>query len=411
MIPELKQGPSGRAAPQTAAISLLVPALVPVLVLGLLSCDGGKKPAARKSRPRPAVRTAVAEVKTLVERLELTGTVEPTRLARMASPVEGPVVACAVREGDRVRPGQLLARIGRAKGDDAAAASARVELSRQQLEYSRVEKLVTSGALPGEQLDSARVKVSEAKARLARATEKLGDYRVTAPWSGVVSTVHVAVGDFVAARAPLVTLFDPASLVLRFAVPERHAARVRQGAPLSVALDAFAGRTSSARVSRVYPEINRKTHTRTVEANIAGDALLAPGMFARLHLSLAEARGATTVPTEALVQRGAGGQPVVFVIARDGRAEQRRVSTGIEAGGLVQVRAGVKPGERVAVAGHGRLQGGVKVRLAGAKGGKPGRTHKPGGERGDSRGAAAGAGAGRATNKGGSAPGEPGQRP
>lgn len=342
-----------------------LPALaVAAIVLVSAGCDQDG-PVRKKKKPLPMVKTTTAEVKPLTVRLELTGSIEPIRVARMASPVEGPVMACPVREGDRVRTGQLLARLGRTKGDDAAAASARAELQREELELDRVKELVETGALPGEELDETRVRVSEAQARLARAMEKLGDYRIAAPWNGLVSRVHVAVGDFVSARATLVELFDPESLVLRFAVPEDSAARVQHGASVAVELDAHPGRSFSAEVTRIYPEIDRRTHTRTVEADITGDVALFPGMFARLRLTLASVPEALAVPAVSVLRKD--GRQVVFVIPPDNKAVQRIVETGIEDGDWVQILDGVARGERVAVAGHTRLRSGKKVRLAGKR--------------------------------------------
>ncbi|MBN1610722.1 MAG: efflux RND transporter periplasmic adaptor subunit [Polyangiaceae bacterium] len=342
-----------------------------VAILLALLLAGCSKPGAGgegKGKQQSSVNAATAEVRALAHRLELTGTIEATRVARMASPVEGPVIAFPVREGDEVKPGQLLARLGRARGDDAVAASAKAELERQEQDLSRIEKLVKTGAFPGEKLDEARVKVTEAQARLARALERLGDYRVSAPWSGVVSKVHVTQGEFVSAHAILVELFQPESLVLRFAVPEDSAARVRSDAPIAVTLDAHPGATFAARVARVYPDIDRRTHTRTVEAVIDGDIALAPGMFARLKLTLASVPDALTVPAGAVVRRGES--PVVYVIASDGVAKQRKVELGMEDEGRVQIVAGLEPGERVAVGGHNRLRDGKKVRVADAKEGK-----------------------------------------
>lgn len=315
-----------------------------------------------KQSPRPEVRTAAVEVRPLTERLELTGSIEPTRIARMASPLDGPIIACAVREGDPVRPGQLLALLGRTRGDDAMAASARAELERDELELGRIEHLVGTGALPGEELDKARVKVRETQAVLARAAERLDDYRVSAPWAGVVSRVNVTVGDFVAARTTLVELYDPDSLVLRFAVPEDSAARVQPGAPITISLDAFPGRAFTATATRIYPDIDRRSHARTVEGIIEGDVVLAPGMFARLQLTLATIPEALAVPVEAVIRRD--GRPLVFVIQDDATVEQRQVELGLEEDGLVQILGGVEQGDAVAVAGHGRLRDGQLVRVA-----------------------------------------------
>jgi RND family efflux transporter MFP subunit len=341
------------------------------LLLAGACSNAGNQGQAEKQKPQPKVKTALVQARALTERLELTGAIEPTRIARMASPVDGPIIACPVREGDRVRPGQLLARLGRTKGDDAAAASARAELDREELELGRIEKLVETGALPGEELDNARVKVSAAQARLARAMEKLGDYRLSAPWAGVVSRVNVAVGDFVAARATMVELFDPDTLVLRCAVPEDAAVRVKSGAPIAVTLDAHPGEAFSAKVTRIYPDIDRGTRTRTVEATIEEDVVLAPGMFARLQLTLASIPEALTVPAEAVVRRD--GEPVVFVI-ENGKAIARMVETGIESANRVEIVSGIQAGDKVIVAGNEKLKNGAEVRLAGE--GKSGKRQK-----------------------------------
>jgi len=301
---------------------------------------------------------------TLRDRLTLTGAVEPTRLARVASPAEGPIIACPVREGDRVRAGALLVRLGRTRGDAATAAAARATLERDKIEMGRVQRLVSQGALPGEELDKARTKVSAAKAALARVAERLGDYRIVAPWLGIVSKVRVAVGAFVPARAPLVELFDPGSLVIRFDVPEQKAARITTSAAFTARLDAHPGRVLTGKITRVYPEIDRQTHTLTVEGEIAEKVTLAPGMFARLELTLSVATKALTVPVTAVSARGE--ESVVLVVTADGKVRWRTVRTGIEDAGRVEILSGLEAGERVAVAGHKRLKDGVRVRLTGA---------------------------------------------
>ncbi len=358
-------------------LALLVLGLA-LLAPGLAGCGRGDAPQSGQEGRQPAVAVEAVQVATLADRLELTGSIEPTRVARMASPVEGPVVACPVREGDRVQGGTVVARLGRARGDDAAAAAAGVELEREEQDLARIEALVESGALPGEDLDEARVRVSDARARIEQATERLADYRVTAAWSGVVSRVHVAVGDFVAARAPLVELFDPASLVLRFAVPEDRAVQVVEGGLVDCELDAHPGRRFTASITRVYPDIDRQSHTRTVEATLDAAVELMPGMFARLQLTVASAPDALVVPEEAIVHTG--GQTALFVVGPEGTAERRTVRTGIEDGGRVQILEGVAEGERVATAGHNRLRDGAKVRIAGPGGGQDG-GHTAGGER------------------------------
>ena len=97
-----------------------------------------------------------AQVTALSRTLELTGTATPTRQARLASPGEGPIQNCRVREGDQVKRGERVLTIGRS-GAAAAQVTAMAEsLKEQQAELNRTKILVQSGAIPGSQLDTAR---------------------------------------------------------------------------------------------------------------------------------------------------------------------------------------------------------------------------------------------------------------
>jgi membrane fusion protein (multidrug efflux system) len=103
-------------------------------------------------------------------------------------------------------------------------------------------------------------------------------------------------------------------------------------------------------------------------------------MFARMRLALETADQALVIPLEAVLATPRGDK-VVFVV-QDGKAVQRTVATGIEHGGLVQVVAGLAPGDQVVIAGQDGLIDGREVRLPaekkadGAGAGKPGRAQQ-----------------------------------
>lgn len=340
----------------------------------LSGCGEESSPAGRPPRQPPLVEVVEVRRGSIVDELELTGAIEPVVVAKMASPVEGPVVACLVREGDRVRRGQLLVRLGHAESDSAEARAARAELARANLELERAEHLVKTGAIAEEALDDARVKVSDAEAKVVETSARVGYYRVAAPWAGVVSGVPVVVGDYVAARTTLVELFDPESLVLRFAVPERRAVATRKRAPVKVRLDAHPGQVFDGEVSRIYPEIDRESHTRRVEATLDGEVELAPGMFARVEVTLASIQDAITVPLRALLIKG-DAEKAVFVVTKAQKVSRRKVRTGIEDREVAQVIEGLEVGERVVVAGQAKLKEGAKVRVRGKGGSAKGKGH------------------------------------
>jgi RND family efflux transporter MFP subunit len=350
---------------------LLIATGVIIAILALVGVwkflgQGKAGEAAKQQKPLPLV--AAQEVKTMAisRTVALTGSVTATQLARLASPGEGPVQNCRVREGDQVKRGQRLVTIGRSGAAAAQVTAAAESLKEQEAELNRVKILVQSGAIPGSQLDTARAKFEGARALVAKARESAGDYSVDAPWAGVVSKVLVKDGDFVAPRAPLVEMYDPGSLVIRFAVPEAQATEVFKGLPVQVHLDAHPDKDFQGRISRVYPDLDTKSRTRTVEAELDYPIALIPGMFARLKLLLQTVTGATVVPREAVIVTP-NGERLAFVL-KDGKALRRKLETGIEGEGRVQIIAGLQPGEKVIIAGNEKLRDGMEVKAQGGDG-------------------------------------------
>lgn len=341
--------------------------LLPVLAAVILSGCGNRTENSGGPPRRPAmpVQVETAQVRDLTRWAIYTGSIEPTRLARVASPAEGPIVECAVREGDMVKTGQTLVHVGRSRMAASNLAAAREDLERQRSDFSRVERLVQSGALPGEQLDIARAALRRAEAQVEAAETSADDYELRAPWDGVVSTVFVAEGNYVAPRAPLVELYDPASLRVRFTVPERDARLIEVGAKARIMLDAFPGQEFDARIERIYPRLDPSTRTLTVEAHLETDEALFAGLFARVATPLETLTETLAVPSGAPVALP-DGSLAVFVV-NDGRAERRRVHIGLEAEGYTQILDGVLPGELVVVRGQESLRDGASVRLLGAQ--------------------------------------------
>lgn len=339
-----------------------------LLVLGFgawwisgISGSTGQPSAGKPKRKAPLVAVQEVIVTEISSVLELTGSVEATRVARLASPAEGPILDCRVREGDTVRTGDKLLRIGRKKATEALLKSAQSDLEYAKNEFERVEKLVESGAIPEDQLELARSKHAKAIAQVEKVKESARDFEVVAPWDGIVSKVLVTDGNYVAARSALVEIFDPTSLVVRVAVPEAQSQKVQEDRPVSVRLDAYDGKIFRGRISRMYPDLDRRMRTRTAEIQILDTAKLAPGMFARLTAALRTEAGATVVPSEAVIVTPKGKR--VAYVVQENRVHRRDISTGLEAKGRVQILSGLKPGEQVVVAGNEKLKDGAKVRL------------------------------------------------
>jgi len=216
----------------------------------------------------------------------------------------------------------------------------------------------------------------EAAARLALAKAHLSENVITAPFDGVISAVHVRPGDLATPRSPLLEMYAPDSLVIRFSVPEAHSAAMRAGRRLRVTLDALVGKTFSAEVVRVYPQLDESMRTRTVEAKLTEAAEMVPYMFARLSLELKRADVAVLAPAEAVLT-APDGERYVFAVDQ-GKARRHVLEIGIEQDQTVQVLSGLEPGQRIVVAGQAALRDGQAVRLPGQD--SPGGGQSPGGK-------------------------------
>jgi len=337
-----------------------------LIVILAAGCGNGAE-TSRNQGPRPAapVQVEEAEARDLTRRVIYTGSIEPVRVARMTSPAEGPIVECGVREGDRIRAGQRLVLVGRSTMAESGLEAAREELHRQAEDLNRVEQLVRSGSLPSEQVEISRAAKKRAEAQLAAAETGAADYKIRAPWAGVVSKVWISEGNYVAPRTPLVEIYDPASLRARFSVPEQEVRRLETGVAILVTLDAWPERRFTGRLERIYPQLEPTTRTVTVEAGLDADVQLLSGMFARVEVPVETVVDAVVIPGAALLSLP-NGTLAVFVVQEE-RAFRRPVRVGLEAEGLVQILDGVAPGEGVIVRGQESLNDGSAIKVMGAK--------------------------------------------
>ncbi len=420
--------------------------IVLCIVTGALvaGCGGDSADQQQQQGRAPLVQCAEVESGTLANVLEQTGEVVAVNDVTLYALLEGPIVFLPWREGDTVRKGDKLVEIGRPLyREEMRAAEAGLEVARAKLadlkagarpeeirqaretvkqlaeqatyaesDLDRVGQLTERGALPGEELDKARVAavrataelaaarerlgmlergptvteiavqqatVAEAEARLALARAKLDESIVEAPFDGVVSQVFVSPGDTAMMRTPLLRLVDTGALVVRFSAPEARALQIEKEMPVTMRFDAYPGQEFRGAVDRVYPEIERDTRTRVIEARVDDEIALAPGMFARLAVQIEARENVVIVPDKAILTTP-GGASVLFVV-EDETAVRRTITTGMEEGTRIEVIEGATPGELVVVGGHERLRDGATVRVAGQQqGGSGGPSAQEGGQ-------------------------------
>jgi Cu(I)/Ag(I) efflux system membrane fusion protein len=146
-------------------------------------------------------------------------------------------------------------------------------------------------------------------------------------------------------------LADTSSLWVIADVPERDLGAVRVGAEASIKVKGLPGASIAGRVSLVYPEVAPKTRTGRVRIEIANaDLALRVNMYADVEIIVGDGSPVASVSESAVIDSGT--RQLVIVDRRDGRFEPRPVKIGMRGNGLVEILDGVKPGDRVVVAGN-----------------------------------------------------------
>jgi membrane fusion protein (multidrug efflux system) len=350
----------------------------------------GCSPAAR--RELPPLEVPVAEV---VQRdtpltfelvAQLRGMVDVDVRARVA----GYVTSVDFPEGTEVRKGQLLFTLddrpfqAKVAEQEGALARAEAALARADEDVRMYGPLAARKAVSQRELlnavasqKEARAAVGMARAALEEARIDLGFTRIAAPLAGLAGRAQVKVGDLVGPASPVpltvLSAVDPirASVYIREAdflrFERARRARITAGGPATEDRDARLvlsdGSAYPPRGKAILMDRAVDPATGALRVDFAfpnPDRLLRPGGYARLFAEHEVVRGALLVPQPAVTELQS--QYTVTVIGPEDKAEIRAVKVGPKVGPDWIVEAGLRPGERVAVAGSEKLRDGAKVK-------------------------------------------------
>ena len=377
--PDPTAGPSPRRARRWLAIGL--PAAMMVVAAAVVLAGGALSPAL-PVHLTPATMVSPVQAGAV---LVASGYVVAQRKAAVASKGTGRLVYLGVVEGDRVRAGQVIARIEDADVKaQLAQAQANVQLSRAELHdaersLARERLLGDSGFSSQASFDAAEARYQRVKAGIAAAEAAVDAAQVAlentvirAPFDGTVLTKNADVGEVVAplaasafSKSAVVTVADLRSLQVEADVAESNLEAISPDQPCEIVLDAYPDVRYPGVVAKIVPTADRAKATVQVKVAFRSyDARVLPEMSAKVHFLPRPSRVAVdtqpvlVVPGTAVTERN--GRSVVFVVER-GRAVEVPVVAGRKVGSSVAIREGLRPGLQVVDSVSARLRGGAKV--------------------------------------------------
>jgi len=343
-----------------------------LLMLAALGCGGDPAPPPPAERTPVTVATRTAESDDVPQVVQATGSVRPWARVSPGTKILGRVDAVTVREGDRVRRGQVLARLERrdleaaVEQARAAVTMAEAQLDQAGAQHDRMQDLHGRGSVTDKNLEDAvagfrvaEAALQQARANLAASEVTLGYAEIRSPVAGFVTERHVEAGDMAAPGLPLLVVEDLARVKVVLTVPETEVVGLAAGDPARVTVDVLQA-SWDAEIDRINPSGDPASRTFEVELVLDNDdGRLKSGMFARASFSRG-VRPGLLVPASAVVSRGA--LTGLFVLDREGRARLRWIRTGKVVDDLVEVLSGLEPGERYVVAPPLALADGTPVR-------------------------------------------------
>ena len=323
------------------------------------------RPAPRPSAKTHLVEVATAEEKTLGRSSVYTGTIRARRSLRVFTQEEGRITELPHYEGDLVAEGGLLVSLDdallRAQLDKATATRHQAELDLKRLEGLNRKKLVSEDELARARtaLEVAYAEESVLRTRLSYTVER-------APFAGVVQERLAEPGDVVSKYTHVLTLTDPASLVIELGVSELVLPQLQVDDPVEVRIDALGAQSFPGRILRMHPSLDPRTRQGTLEVTLTPiPAKAAVGQFCRVTVRPSGTER-LLIPFTAL-RRDREGE-FVFRLDRDNRAVRVPVRSGIKFADRVAVPEGLGHGDLVVVRGFLGLRDGMVVKVVAGDG-------------------------------------------
>ena len=362
--------------PNTVRWFAIIAVLLAVVLGGLYGFNRFREQAIAtyfaNNKPPPAQISAVEAKTESVPRFAAgIGSVAAVHQVTINPEVGGRVTKIFFEPGAVVKAGDPLVQLNDAP-DRGDLANYQAQARWAETTLQRSSELAKRDFTARETVDQKQSQLDQARAQIIKTEALINQKLIRAPFSGQLGTRQIEVGQYLTPGARIATLTDLSALYANFTLPSQIRAQISTGQRVNVTADAFPGRTFSAEITTLEPQISADTRTMAIQATMPNpDNALLPGMFVNAAVVLPPQPDMTVLPETAVDYTLYGDS--VYVIREDGKdakgdpifkAVRTPIKTGARWGNNVAILDGLKPGERVIAAGQVKVQNGAQVAVS-----------------------------------------------
>lgn len=321
----------------------------------LMSCSGENKDEnIGKTEEKNRVKVERVSMQDVEQLSEFTATVEANVKNNIAPQTPFRIEKIFVEVGDRVKAGQVLAKM-----DATSLRQAKIQMDNQEIEFKRTDELYKVGGTSKSAWDTQKASLDVAKENYKNLVENT---QLISPVNGVVTARNYDSGDMYSGGNPIYVVESIRPVKLLVNVSESMFTKVKKGQEVDIKLDVYGDELFKGKVSLIYPTIDPSTRTFPVEIKIANsDERVRPGMFARVTMSFGQMKH-VVAPDRAIVKQSGAGDRYIYVY-KDGKVSYQKVQLGRRMDDKYEIISGVADGDQVVITGQSRLTNGMEVEI------------------------------------------------
>ena len=320
--------------------------------------QGGGRPGGSGARATNVITTGVTLAR-INDTLAAIGEGTPVRSVTVVAPSGGELTEVLVRPGQSVEAGATIARFDSA-AEQIEYDRAQLALEDARATFARTQGLASTNVVAGTALTAAQLSAANAELALRNAEMALSRRTIESPISGRVGLIRVTPGNYVPAQTTVTSIDDTSSILIDFWVPERYAAQIEPGMPVTVNAVALPGQTFGGDISAIDTRIDPASRTLQVQAEIPNpEGVLRAGMSFTVSLAFPGEEYPAVNPL-AILWSASGSYVWKY---SDGKATRVMAEIIQRNSDGVLVRADLAPGDAIITEGILQLSEGASVTL------------------------------------------------